>query len=48
MWQVEPFNALADLYSHILPDQLARGEGRVELVELPHQYLRLTSLVGVA
>jgi hypothetical protein len=48
MWQVEPYNALADLYSHILPDQLARGEGRVELVELPHQYLRLTSLVGVA
>jgi hypothetical protein len=48
MWQLEPYDALADLYSHILPDQLARGEGRVEFVELPRQYLRLTSLVGVA
>jgi hypothetical protein len=48
MWQLKPYDALADLYSHILPDQLARGEGRVEFVELSRQYLRLTSLVGVA
>jgi len=48
MWQRQPDQALSDLYSHILPEQLARGQGRVELVELPHQYLRLTSLVGVA
>ena len=41
MWQVEPYQALADLYSRILPDQLARREDRVELVELPYQYLRL-------
>jgi hypothetical protein len=48
MWQLKPYDALADLYSHILPDQLARGEGRVEFVELSRVYLRLTSLVGVA
>jgi hypothetical protein len=48
MWQIDPSLALWNLWSPILRDQLARREGRVEFVELPHQYLRLTSLVGVA
>jgi hypothetical protein len=48
MWQLDPNWALRNLYSPILRDQLARGEGRVEFMEVPHQYLRLTSLVGVA
>jgi hypothetical protein len=48
MWQVDPHLALWNLTSPVLRDQLARGEGRIEFMELPHQYLRLTSLVGVA
>lgn len=31
-----------------LRDAIAYGEGRLECVELSRQYLRLTSLVGVA
>jgi hypothetical protein len=31
-----------------LRDQMERGWGRVEFAELPHQYLQLTPLVGVA
>ncbi|MBI4265181.1 MAG: hypothetical protein HY657_12465 [Acidobacteria bacterium] len=34
--------------STILADQVGRGLGRPEIVLLPHQYLQLTSLVGVA
>lgn len=48
MWQLNPDLALWNLTSPILRDQLARREGRIEVMELPHQYLRLTSLVGVA
>lgn len=48
MWQVDPSMALWGVRSSSLRDQLARGEGRIEFMELPHQYLRLTSLVGVA
>ena len=48
MWQVDPSMALWGVGSSSLRDQLARGEGRIEFMELPHQYLRLTSLVGVA
>jgi hypothetical protein len=48
MWQLEPHRALWNLQSRILEEQLARGEGRIEFMELPHQYLRLTSLVGVS
>jgi hypothetical protein len=48
MWQLDPQLALWNLHSHILRDQLAYGEGRLEFMELPHQYLRLTSLIGVA
>jgi hypothetical protein len=48
MWQLDPHLALWNLTSPILRDQLAYGDGRLEFMELPHQYLRLTSLVGVA
>jgi hypothetical protein len=48
MWQIDPSLAKWNLSSFILRDQIARGDGRLEFVELPHQYLRLTSLVGVS
>ena len=48
MWQREGNPALWAAQSHILRDALARGEGRVEIVELTHQYLQLSSLLGVA
>lgn len=48
MWQVDPSAALWGVGSSALRDKLARGEGRIEFMELPHQYLQLTSLVGVA
>lgn len=48
MWQVDPAMALWGIRSSMLQDKLARGEGRIEFMDLPHQYLRLTSLVGVA
>ena len=47
-WQREGNPALWAAQSHILRDALARGNGRIEFVELSHQYLQLTSLVGVA
>jgi hypothetical protein len=34
--------------SPTISDKLARGLGQVEIMVLPHQYLQLTSLVGVA
>ena len=34
--------------SHVLRDALERQEGRVEFVHLSHQYMHLSSLVGVA
>jgi hypothetical protein len=34
--------------SPVLRDAIARGEGRLECVEISRQYLQLTSLVGVA
>jgi len=34
--------------SPTISDKLARGLGQVEIIVLPHQYLQLTSLVGVA
>jgi hypothetical protein len=48
MWQLDHHLAMWNLWSFILRDQLTRGEGRIEVMELPHQYLRLTSLVGVS
>jgi hypothetical protein len=34
--------------SILVRDQLQRGDGRIEFVELPHQYLQLTPLIGTA
>jgi hypothetical protein len=34
--------------SHVLQDRLREGRGRIEFVGLSHQYLQLTSLVGVS
>src|SRR5580704_8307530 len=46
-WQREGNPALWAAQSHTLRDALARGNGRIEFVEFPRQYLQLTSLVGV-
>ena len=32
----------------LLRENMQRGWGRVEFVQLPHQYLRLTPLVGTS
>ena len=40
--------ALWNIKSPVLRDQLQWGDGCLEFMDLPHQYLRLTSLVGVA
>ena len=48
MWQQEGNPAIWAAQSGVLKDALERGEGRVELVELTHQYFHLSSLVGVA
>jgi hypothetical protein len=47
-WEAEGLSALWSAQSTTLSDQLQRGEGRVEFVELSHQYLQLTPLVGIA
>jgi len=48
VWQQRGDDVLAAMQSSTLPDHLQRGWGRVEFVELPHQYLQLTPLVGAA
>jgi hypothetical protein len=48
MWQDRDVHALWTMQSSILRDQLQRGWGRVEFVELRHQYLQLTPFVGRA
>jgi hypothetical protein len=48
MRQENPHLALWNIKSPVLRDQLQWGDGRLEFMDLPHQYLRLTSLVGVA
>jgi hypothetical protein len=47
-WLHEGWGALWDISSPTLKEVWRRGHGRVEMVVLPHQYLQLTSLVGVA
>lgn len=47
-WERGGESALWTFLSDHLQDQLRRGWGRVEFAELPHQYLQLTPLVGVA
>src|SRR5262245_55906083 len=46
MWQQRGVQALSAMLSPTLRDQLQRGQGRLEFVELPRQYLQLTPLVG--
>jgi hypothetical protein len=48
MRQENPHLALWNIKSPVLRDPLQWGDGRLEFMDLPHQYLRLTSLVGVA
>jgi hypothetical protein len=48
MWYQQGDTALSAAASCGLREALACGEGRLEFVELSHQYLHLSSLVGVA
>jgi hypothetical protein len=48
MWYQQGDAALSAAASWTLREALACGEGRLEFVELSHQYLHLSSLVGVA
>jgi hypothetical protein len=47
-WQKQGDSVIWATKSHILRDALERQEGPVEFVQLSHQYLHLSSLVGVA
>lgn len=46
-WQKQGDGVIWATKSHVLLDALERQEGRVEFVQLPHQYMHLSSLVGV-
>jgi hypothetical protein len=45
-WEQQGDTVLWATQSHVLRDKLARGVARVEAVELAHQYLHLSGLVG--
>lgn len=47
-WQKHGDRVVWATTSHVLRDALERQEGRVEFVQLTHQYMHLSSLVGVA
>lgn len=47
-WQKHGDSVIWGTTSHVLRDVLERKEGRVECVQLSHQYMHLSSLVGVA
>jgi hypothetical protein len=47
-WDRQGDTVLWATQSHVLRDKLARGVARVEAVELAHQYLHLSGLVGKA
>jgi hypothetical protein len=47
-WLHNDYKGLSGAWSPILKDHLERGRGRIEFMDLPHQYLQRTSLVGVA
>jgi hypothetical protein len=47
-WQKHGDSVVWATTSHVLRDALERQEGRVEFVQLSHQYMHLSSLVGVA
>ena len=48
MWEQEGDLMIWAAQSGVLKNSLERQDGRVEFVQLPHQYLHLSSLVGVA
>jgi hypothetical protein len=48
LWQTQGDSVIWAAQSGVLKDALERQEGRVEFVHLSHQYLHLSSLVGVA
>jgi len=48
LWLQEGYNAIGGIGSHTLKEKCQLGRGRVQVMVLPHQYLQLTSLVGVA
>lgn len=45
-WLQRGEEVLHTMISHTIRDDVQRGWGKVEFVELPHQYLQLTPLVG--
>src|SRR5688500_18629888 len=47
-WQKHGDSVVWATTSHVLRDALERKEGRVEFLQLSHQYMHLSSLVGVA
>lgn len=47
-WRDDPHRATSHACSIVTKDQVERGWGRLEVVELRRQYLQLGSLVGVA
>lgn len=47
-WQRHGDSVVWATTSHVLRDALERKEGRVEFIQLSHQYMHLSSLVGVA
>jgi len=48
LWLQEGWWGISGIDSHTLKDNYQLGRGRVQVMVLPHQYLQLTSLVGVA
>lgn len=48
LWLREGNRLLWNTHSTLLADKFQRGEAHVEFVVLPHQYLHLSHLVGVA
>jgi hypothetical protein len=48
LWKQCGDDVLWNLRTSYVGDQLERGEGRLEFVVLPRQYLHLSHLVGVA
>jgi hypothetical protein len=48
LWLQDGYGAILDMRSPTLKNEWEMGRGRVEVAVLPHQYLQLTSLVGVA
>lgn len=48
LWRTQADSVIWAAQSGVLKDALERQDGRVEFVQLSHQYLHLSSLVGVA